>query len=141
METPYWNPRHETLQREQLEALQLRKLRERVAWAESRVPWYAERLRIADVSAESLHGLDDLRSVVIYMRKRIPIYFNLSTAKDIMARFSYCFISPEGSDYPPILTRHSIEAGGSQIISGKRSKVLAFVASVDRLGRYACSGI
>ena len=42
-----------------------------------------------------------------------PVYFNQSTAKDIMARFSYCFIAPEGSDYPPILTRHSIEAGES----------------------------
>jgi phosphoribosyl 1,2-cyclic phosphate phosphodiesterase len=57
------------------------------------------------------------------MRKRIPVYFNQSTAKDIMARFSYCFISPEGSDYPPILTRHSIEAGGSKVISGKGGDV------------------
>jgi phosphoribosyl 1,2-cyclic phosphate phosphodiesterase len=73
--------------------------------------------------ADQTHGMDDLRSVVIHMRKRIPVYFNQSTAKDIMARFSYCFISPEGSDYPPILTRHSIEAGGSQIISGKGGDV------------------
>jgi phosphoribosyl 1,2-cyclic phosphate phosphodiesterase len=36
-----------------------------------------------------------------------------------LSRFSYCFISPEGSDYPPILTRHSIEAGESQAILGK----------------------
>lgn len=73
--------------------------------------------------ADQTHGMDDLRSVVIHMRKRIPVYFNQSTAKDIMARFSYCFISPEGSDYPPILTRHSIEAGGSQIIGGKGGEV------------------
>jgi len=73
--------------------------------------------------ADQTHGMDDLRSVVIHMRKRIPIYFNQSTAKDIMARFSYCFISPEGSDYPPILTRHSIEAGGNQVISGKGGDV------------------
>jgi len=73
--------------------------------------------------ADQTHGMDDLRSVVIHMRKRIPVYFNQSTAKDIMARFSYCFISPEGSDYPPILSRHSIEAGGSQIISGKGGDV------------------
>ena len=32
MRTPYWNPRTETLPREQLEALQLRKLRDLVAW-------------------------------------------------------------------------------------------------------------
>src|SRR5215470_9538591 len=69
--------------------------------------------------ADQTHGIDDLRSVVLHQRKRIPTYFNQSTAKDIMARFSYCFISPEGSDYPPILTRHSIEAGESQEILGK----------------------
>ena len=69
--------------------------------------------------ADQTHGMDDLRSVVLHMRKRIPVYFNQSTAKDIMARFSYCFISPEGSDYPPILTQHSIEAGESQEILGK----------------------
>lgn len=69
--------------------------------------------------ADQTHGIDDLRSVVLHQRRRIPTYFNLSTAKDIMARFSYCFITPEGSEYPPILTRHSIEAGGSQEILGK----------------------
>lgn len=73
--------------------------------------------------ADQTHGMDDLRSVVLHMRKRIPTYFNQSTAKDVMARFSYCFISPEGSDYPPILTRHSIEAGESQTILGKGGAV------------------
>ena len=73
--------------------------------------------------ADQTHGMDDLRSVVLHMRKRIPVYFNQSTAKDIMARFSYCFISPEGSDYPPILHRHSIEAGESRTISGKGGDV------------------
>lgn len=69
--------------------------------------------------ADQTHGIDDLRSVVLHQRRRIPTYFNLSTAKDIMARFSYCFITPEGSEYPPILTRHSIEAGDRQEILGK----------------------
>jgi phosphoribosyl 1,2-cyclic phosphate phosphodiesterase len=73
--------------------------------------------------ADQTHGIDDLRSVVLHQRRRIPVYFNQSTAKDIMARFSYCFISPEGSDYPPILNRHSIEAGESRTIDGKGGSV------------------
>ena len=73
--------------------------------------------------ADQTHGIDDLRSVVLHQRRRIPVYLNQSTAKDIMARFSYCFIAPEGSDYPPILTRHSIEAGESQTIEGKGGPV------------------
>ena len=73
--------------------------------------------------ADQTHGIDDLRSVVLHQRRRIPTYFNMSTAKDIMARFSYCFVSPEGSDYPPILERHAIEGGESKAIVGKGGEV------------------
>ena len=73
--------------------------------------------------ADQTHGIDDLRSVVLHQRRRIPTYFNLSTAKDIMARFSYCFISPKGSDYPPILDRMAIEANESCKIEGKGGDV------------------
>jgi len=89
--------------------------------------------------ADQTHGMDDLRSVVLHQRRRIPTYFNQSTAKDVMARFSYCFISPEGSDYPPILTRHGIEAGGSETILGRGGavKIGAFITqhgSIPALG-------
>jgi len=69
--------------------------------------------------ADQTHGIDDLRSVVLHQRRRIPVYLNQSTSKDIMHRFSYCFISPAGSDYPPILTQHAIEGGESRSIEGK----------------------
>jgi phosphoribosyl 1,2-cyclic phosphate phosphodiesterase len=69
--------------------------------------------------ADQTHGIDDLRSVVLHQRRRIPVYLNQSTADHILLRFSYCFVSPPGSDYPPILTSHSIEAGDSQTIAGK----------------------
>jgi phosphoribosyl 1,2-cyclic phosphate phosphodiesterase len=69
--------------------------------------------------ADQTHGIDDLRSVVLHQRRRIPVYLNQSTAKEILLRFSYCFVSPEGSDYPPILNHHAIEGGESQTIEGK----------------------
>jgi phosphoribosyl 1,2-cyclic phosphate phosphodiesterase len=68
--------------------------------------------------ADQTHGIDDLRSVVLHQRRRIPTFFSQSTAQDIMHRFSYCFVSPPGSDYPPILTQHAIEAGDSQAVMG-----------------------
>jgi phosphoribosyl 1,2-cyclic phosphate phosphodiesterase len=68
--------------------------------------------------ADQTHGIDDLRSVVLHQRRRIPFYLNEATAKDILPRFSYCFTSPEGSDYPPILEQKSIEAGESRTIDG-----------------------
>lgn len=69
--------------------------------------------------ADQTHGIDDLRSVVLHQRKRIPVYLNRSTGRDILQRFSYCFVSPPGSSYPPILDHHSIEAGESRTIDGK----------------------
>jgi phosphoribosyl 1,2-cyclic phosphate phosphodiesterase len=69
--------------------------------------------------ADQTHGIDDLRPVVLHQRRRIPMYLNQSTAKHILLRFSYCFESPPGSDYPPILDSHPIEAGESRSIAGK----------------------
>jgi len=69
--------------------------------------------------ADQTHGMDDLRSVVLKRRKRIPVYMNASTATDIMLRLGSCFRSPPGRDYPPILDRLSIEAGESRTITGK----------------------
>jgi phosphoribosyl 1,2-cyclic phosphate phosphodiesterase len=74
--------------------------------------------------ADQTHGIDDLRSVVLHQRRRIPVYLNQSTAKDMMHRFSYCFVSPPGSEYPPILNQHSIEAGESETIEGKGGAVV-----------------
>jgi phosphoribosyl 1,2-cyclic phosphate phosphodiesterase len=69
--------------------------------------------------ADQTHGIDDLRSVVMQQRKRIPFYLNQSTAREILPRFFYCFESPEGSDYPPILEQKAIEAGESRTIEGR----------------------
>lgn len=73
--------------------------------------------------ADQTHGMDDLRSVVLHQKRRIPTYLNQSTANDINQRFSYCFESPPGSSYPPILERRSVEAGESRTIDGKGGPV------------------
>jgi phenylacetate-CoA ligase len=67
-ESPYWNPRHETMPREQLEALQVRKLRDLVEWADARVPWQSKRLRDAGVTGDAINGLDDLRRIPLMTR-------------------------------------------------------------------------
>jgi phosphoribosyl 1,2-cyclic phosphate phosphodiesterase len=69
--------------------------------------------------ADQTHGIDDLRSVVLHQRRRIPVYLNQSTADQILLRFSYCFVSPPESDYPPILDSHLIHAGESLAVEGK----------------------
>ncbi len=66
--------------------------------------------------ADHTHGLDDLRMIVINMRKRLPVYADGATQNDLISRFGYAFVQPEGSDYPPILDLHGI--GGDIAIDG-----------------------
>jgi phenylacetate-CoA ligase len=59
----YWNPRHETMARDELEAMQLRKLQRLVEWTEAQVPYYSKKLHDAGVTADSVKSLDDLRRI------------------------------------------------------------------------------
>ncbi len=69
MRTPYWNPRTETMPREALDAMRLRKLRANVAWTLERAPWQGRLLREAGVTPESLRSLDDLRRLPFMTRE------------------------------------------------------------------------
>jgi phenylacetate-CoA ligase len=68
MDTPYWNPRTETMPREQLDALRLRKLRDHVAWTLENAPWQGRLLREAGVRAEDISSLDDIRRIPFMTR-------------------------------------------------------------------------
>jgi phenylacetate-CoA ligase len=68
-ESAYWNPRHETMPRERIEALQTRKLRNLVEWADANVPWQSKRLRDAGVTADSVRTLEDLRRIPLMTRE------------------------------------------------------------------------
>lgn len=67
-ESPYWNPRHETMPREELEALQVRKLRSLLSWAGARVPFHAKRFAEAGVTPDAVETLDDLRRLPFMTR-------------------------------------------------------------------------
>src|SRR5260370_8059733 len=54
--------------RDQIEALQVRKLKNLVAWADARVPWHAARLKAAGVTADSIKSLKDLRRIPMLTR-------------------------------------------------------------------------
>jgi phosphoribosyl 1,2-cyclic phosphate phosphodiesterase len=58
--------------------------------------------------ADHTHGIDDLRMVVFNRRSRLPVYADTRTADGLLARFSYAFIQPPGSQYPPILDLQAI---------------------------------
>ena len=58
--------------------------------------------------ADQMHGIDDLRMVAMNMWQRVDVYADKRTHEVMMDRFGYCFRTPEGSDYPPILSDHLI---------------------------------
>lgn len=58
--------------------------------------------------ADQLHGMDDLRVLVLHKRRKIDVWTDRLTMKDVMQKFGYCFVQPEGSDYPPILNAHEL---------------------------------
>ena len=67
-ESPYWNPRHETMSRDEIEALQVRKLRNLLEWTTAQVPYHSKRLQDAGVTADSINSLDDLRRIPFMTR-------------------------------------------------------------------------
>jgi phosphoribosyl 1,2-cyclic phosphate phosphodiesterase len=61
--------------------------------------------------ADHLHGIDDLRPIVIEHRKRIDVYMDAATSADARFKFRYIFETPPGSSYPPILTERRLTSG------------------------------
>jgi phenylacetate-CoA ligase len=65
----YWNPKNETLPREQLQALQLAKLQRMTQWAYARSPFHKSRFDAAGVHPDQLKALDDLRRIPFMTRE------------------------------------------------------------------------
>ena len=69
--SPYWNPRHETMSRDELEAFQVHKLKRLVEWADTKVPWHAERFQKAGITSDSIKSLEDLRRIPFMTREEL----------------------------------------------------------------------
>lgn len=68
--------------------------------------------------ADHIHGIDDLRSFVINRRERVQVWADEATGARLHQSFGYCFKTPEGSRYPPILEENRIRAGEVFSVSG-----------------------
>ena len=58
--------------------------------------------------ADHTHGIDDLRMLAFNMKKRVDVHSDKATGDSLKRRFGYCFETPAGLSYPPILTHHEI---------------------------------
>lgn len=87
--------------------------------------------------ADHTHGLDDLRQIVFNTRKQLPVWADKPTQDDLLLRFSYAFVQPEGSPYPPILEMNTIEGPVTVEGAGGPICLTPFVVdhgSMDALG-------
>jgi phosphoribosyl 1,2-cyclic phosphate phosphodiesterase len=69
--------------------------------------------------ADHTHGIDDLRPLYVHKRRRVDIYVDEPTSRALHARFAYCFMTPPGSEYPPILAEHRLVPGHAVPIAGQ----------------------
>src|SRR6266446_7284378 len=65
----YWNPKNETLPREELQALQLLKLRRMCEWAYANAPFHRRKFDEASFHPEQLKTLDDMRRIPFMTRE------------------------------------------------------------------------
>ncbi len=53
--------------------------------------------------ADHIHGIDDLRGFALAQRRLIDVFADRPTLQRLKQAFGYCFETPPGSSYPPIL--------------------------------------
>src|SRR6202167_4488277 len=75
--------------------------------------------------ADHTHGIDDLRALFMKRRRPLDVYLDDETAKVMRERFAYCFRSPPGSEYPPIVQEHRLVAGEQVTIQGQGGPIVA----------------
>ncbi len=91
-------------------------LREQLIDAE--VDWI-DGVLITHEHADHTHGLDDLRPLFVGKRRQVDTYVDEPTSRSLHARFGYCFMTPPGSNYPPILREHRLLPGTPVTIHGQ----------------------
>jgi len=79
-DSPYWEPKRETLSEEDLGALQLKRLKETIARA-ARAPFYQQVFKQNKIDPDQINSLDDL--------KRIPF----TTKEDLREWYPYGFLT------------------------------------------------
>jgi phosphoribosyl 1,2-cyclic phosphate phosphodiesterase len=81
--------------------------------------------------ADHIHGIDDLRPLVIHRRKRMDVWLDEPTSRAVHGRFGYCFMTPPGSTYPPILTEHRLVPGAPVTVQGQGGPLTGLPFQVD----------
>jgi phosphoribosyl 1,2-cyclic phosphate phosphodiesterase len=89
--------------------------------------------------ADHTHGIDDVRPLIIAMRRRIDVHMDSATSAIVRTSFAYIFESPPGSLYPPLLNERRLTSGARCQIEGPGGVVEALPfrlehGDIDALG-------
>jgi phosphoribosyl 1,2-cyclic phosphate phosphodiesterase len=68
--------------------------------------------------ADHIHGIDDLRGFWLEQRQLIDIFADVPTLTRLKQAFGYCFETPPGGSYPPIVRAHLIDAPAPFTVEG-----------------------
>lgn len=69
--------------------------------------------------ADHIHGIDDLRGYVLAQRHLMDIHADAPTLSRLREAFGYCFETPHGSSYPPILKAHEVRHDAPLTVEGQ----------------------
>jgi phosphoribosyl 1,2-cyclic phosphate phosphodiesterase len=91
---------------------------------DTQVDWL-DGVLITHEHADHTHGIDDLRPLFVARRRRVDVYLDEATSRAMHARFGYCFMTPPGSEYPPIAQEKRLTPGRAVLISGQGGDIEA----------------
>jgi phosphoribosyl 1,2-cyclic phosphate phosphodiesterase len=96
----------------------------RMQLLDAKVDWL-DGVLITHEHADHTHGIDDLRPLFVHKRQRVNVWLDEPTSRAMHARFGYCFMTPPGSEYPPILAEHRLVPGQAVNIDGQGGPIEA----------------
>ncbi len=105
---------------------------------DANVDW-VDGVLITHEHADHTHGIDDLRPLFVRKRRQVDVYMDAFTSRTMNIRFGYCFTTPAGSQYPPILKEHRLVPGKTVTIDGQGGPIDALPilqnhGDIDSLG-------
>jgi phosphoribosyl 1,2-cyclic phosphate phosphodiesterase len=81
--------------------------------------------------ADHIHGIDDLRPLFLERHALVDVYMDEPTALRVRSAFSYIFMTPEGSSYPPMATDIRLRSGSPSRIEGAGGAIEAIPFDLD----------
>ncbi len=102
----------------------------RMQLLDAKVDW-VDGVVITHEHADHTHGIDDLRPLFVHMRRPVDVYMDDETSRAMLARFGYCFVTPPGSEYPPIAREKPLVAGRPIAIDGQGGPIEALPVLQD----------